>query len=161
MPFTARLPVARKGRGEIMTRIDDAIDCFTRGFCCSQAVISSYCDMFGLDRDLACRVSGPFGVGMGRMCETCEAVTGAFMVIGLKYGRASTDDISKQEKSFAKVQEFSEAFRKKNGSIVCRELMGYDMGTPEGLQYARENHLRITNCTNYVRDAAEILERIL
>jgi C_GCAxxG_C_C family probable redox protein len=145
-----------------MTRVDDAVDCFTQGFCCSQAVISSYCDMFGLDRDLAYRISGPFGVGMGRMCETCGAVTGALMVIGLKYGRASiTDDISIRERSFAKVQEFSEAFRKKNGSIVCRELMGCDMGTPEGMQYARENRLRITNCTNYVQDAVEILERIL
>lgn len=145
-----------------MTRVDDAVDCFTQGFCCSQAVLSAYCDMFGLDRKTAYRVSGPFGVGMGRMCETCGAVTGAFMVIGLKYGRTSTtEDISKREQSFAKVREFSEAFRQKNGSLVCRELMGCDMGTPEGAQYAKENHLRVTNCTNYVRDAVQILERIL
>ena len=144
-----------------MTRVDDAVDCFTSGFCCSQAVLSAYCDMFGLDRNQAYRVSGPFGVGMGRMCETCGAVTGAFMVLGLKYGKVIADDNSRREQSFAKVREFSEAFRKKNGSIVCLELMGCDMGTPEGMQHAKENGLRITRCTSYVRDAAEILERIL
>ena len=67
-----------------MKRSKHAVSCFKDGFSCSQALLSTYGDQFGLNHELALKVSGAFGGGMGRMGETCGAVTGAFMVIGLK-----------------------------------------------------------------------------
>ncbi len=75
-----------------ISRIDSAVDCFTCGFSCSQAVFSTFAEKIGLDKETALRISGPFGGGMARMGDTCGAVTGAFMAIGLKYGKAKADD---------------------------------------------------------------------
>lgn len=41
---------------------------------------------------MAKRIAGGFGGGMGYINETCGAVTGAFMLIGLKYGKVEVDD---------------------------------------------------------------------
>jgi C_GCAxxG_C_C family probable redox protein len=144
-----------------MTKADDAVEYFNKGFSCSQSVLSAYSDELGMGRDQAFRVAGAFGAGMGRMCETCGAVTGAFMVLGLKYGKVKAEDEPAKEKTYAKVQEFVREFKAGNGSIVCRDLLGCDMGTPEGMKHARENRLTSTKCPKYVRDAAEIVERLL
>ena len=68
-----------------MTSVERAVSCFEKGFSCSQAVFSTYAEHSGLDHETALRIAGGFG-GMGRMGETCGALSGAFMVIGLKYG---------------------------------------------------------------------------
>lgn len=144
-----------------MTKADDAVECFGKGYSCSQAVLSALGGQFGMDNEQAFRVAGAFGAGMGRMCETCGAVTGAFMVLGLKYGKVKVEDEPAKEKTYAKVQEFVKEFKARNGTIVCRELLGCDMSTPEGMQYAKANRLASTKCPKYVRDAAEIAERLI
>lgn len=144
-----------------MTKADEAVECFNKGYNCSQAVLSAYCGEFGMDREQALKVAGAFGAGMGRMCETCGAVTGAFMVIGLKYGKVKVEDEPAKEKAYALVREFAGEFKAKNGSIVCRELLGCDMSTPEGMKFAKEHRLHSTICPKLVRDAAEILDTLL
>jgi C_GCAxxG_C_C family probable redox protein len=146
---------------DIMTRSDDAVECFNRSYSCSQSVLSAYSGEFGMDKEQAYRVAGAFGAGMGRMCETCGAVTGAFMVLGLKYGKVKMEDEAAKEKTYALVRQFADEFTARNGSIVCRELLGCDIGTPEGMKYAKENRLTSTKCPKYVRDAADILEHLL
>lgn len=144
-----------------MTKADDAVNCFSQGYSCSQSVLSAYSEQFGMDKEQAFRVAGAFGAGMGRLCETCGAVTGAFMVLGLKYGQVKIEDAPAKEKAYAKVQEFVREFKARNGSVVCRELLGCDMGTPGGMKFAKENRLTSTKCPKYVRDAADILERLI
>ncbi len=144
-----------------MNKVETALACFNERFACSQAVLSAFAADFGLDRDTALRLAGGFGGGMGRMGEVCGAVTGAFMVLGLKYGQARPDDIAAKEKSYAMVREFANRFKSRNGSILCRELMGCDLSTPEGMQYALNHKLFITTCVDMVRFATEILEEML
>jgi C_GCAxxG_C_C family probable redox protein len=95
------------------------------------------------------------------MGETCGAVTGAFMVIGLKYGKARDEDDGARDRTYELVGEFVARFKDRHGSIVCRELLGCDLSNPEGLTTAREKGLFETLCPHLVRDAAEILEEIL
>ena len=95
------------------------------------------------------------------MAETCGAVTGAYMVIGLKYGRSDIFDLSAKEKTYKLVREFSEKFKSRNGSIVCRELLGVDISTVEGMKAAKQKNIHGTCCQKYVKDAAEIIEEIL
>ena len=83
------------------------------------------------------------------------------MVIGLKYGRTRLDDDAAKLKTYALVQEFTREFKARNGTIVCRELLGCDIGTPDGERIAKEEKLFSTLCPRFVRDAAEILEEIL
>jgi C_GCAxxG_C_C family probable redox protein len=98
---------------------------------------------------------------MGRTGQTCGAVSGALIAIGLKYGSINPEDKTTKERVYALVREFVRRFRARNGSTLCPELLGYDVGTPEGLQAVRDKDLVATVCTPAVQDAAEILERLL
>jgi C_GCAxxG_C_C family probable redox protein len=144
-----------------MSEVEKAASCFSEGFMCSQAVLSAYAGQFGMDRETALKVSAAFGGGMGRMGEICGAVTGAFMVIGLKYGRTQVADTKSHEKTNRLVKEFVGRFKSLNGSIVCRELLGCDLSTPDGLKTFVDKKLRDTLCNKFVRDAAEIVEQLL
>jgi len=114
-----------------------------------------------MDEQTALRVACGFGGGVGRLGLTCGAVTGAVMVIGLKYGKVKVDDDAAKEKTYALVQEFARRFRARNKSLNCTELLGYDLGTAEGREKVKEKNLATTVCEKAVRDAAEILEEIL
>jgi C_GCAxxG_C_C family probable redox protein len=144
-----------------MSQVEQADSCFEEGFSCSQAVFSTYAPQLGLDRESALKVAGPFGGGMGGLGNTCGAVTGAFMVIGLKHGRLRVDDIETKERVYSLVKEFARRFASRNGSILCRELLGHDISTPEGRSLARDKGLFDTICPKLVQDAAEIIEQIL
>lgn len=144
-----------------MNEVERAVSCFEEGFMCSQALLSAYADEFGMDRQTALKVSAAFGGGMGRMGEICGAVTGAFMVLGLKHGRTEISDTKSHEKTNRLVKEFTERFKSANGSIVCRKLLGCDLSTPEGRKIFVDSKLRDTLCVKYVRDAAEIVEGLL
>jgi C_GCAxxG_C_C family probable redox protein len=144
-----------------MKRVESVVSCFKEGFNCSQAIIASYSDLFGLDRKTALRISAGFGGGMGRMGGTCGAVTGSFMVIGLKHGAVSPKDKDAKEKTHRLVREFVERFRARNGSISCKDLLGCDISLPEGEKFAKENNFHKTLCPKFVRDAAEILEDLM
>jgi C_GCAxxG_C_C family probable redox protein len=144
-----------------MSQIECAVSCFEEGFSCAQAVLSAYGPQYGLDRELALKVVGAFGGGMGHMGHVCGAVTGAFMVIGLKYGKTHPEDNETRDEAYRLVQEFAERFKSRNGSIVCRELLGCDISTPAALEMAREKGLFETLCPRLVQDAAQIIEEIL
>jgi C_GCAxxG_C_C family probable redox protein len=140
-----------------MTRADDAAACFGCGFNCAQAVRSSCCEQYGMSKEEALKVSCAFGAGMGRMGETCGAVSGGLMAIGLKHGKYREGDDAAKEKTYALAQELARRFRERNGSVVCKELLGLDIGTPEGAKTFKEKEFHSTRCTKYVRDAAEIV----
>lgn len=144
-----------------MDKADKALSCFKHGFNCSQSVFSTYAIDMGVDRSTALKVSQAFGGGMAQMGETCGAVTGAFMVIGLKYGRTKADDDEAKVKTYKLVKEFSGKFRARHGTIICRELLGCDLSTPRGQQIAREKELFSTVCPRFVKSAVDILEEIL
>jgi C_GCAxxG_C_C family probable redox protein len=144
-----------------VNRVESAVACFQGGFSCSQAVLSAYAEEFGLDRDTAVRVAAGFGGGMGRMAGTCGAVTGALMVLGLKYGVTDADDRQAKEALYERVREFSRRFAARHDSTVCRDLLGCDISTPEGLQRATQEKLPATVCPKFVQSAAEILEELL
>jgi C_GCAxxG_C_C family probable redox protein len=140
-----------------MTRTETALSRFEEGFNCSQAVVSVFAGDLGLDEEAALRIAAGFGGGMGRMAETCGAVTGAIMVLGLRHGTATTDRESK-ERTYQQVAEFVRRFKARNGTVICRELLGCDLSTPEGLQRAYDENLFTTLCPKFVQDAVEVLE---
>ena len=121
-----------------MNKVDCAVSCFKEGFSCSQAVFSTYGPQLGLDRERALKIAGTFGGGMGRMGETCGAVTGAFMVIGLKYGNPKVEDRETKEKAYSLVRKFVDRFQSRNGTIGCKELLGCELSAPEGREFAKE-----------------------
>lgn len=141
-------------------RSEEAKALFAQGFLCSQAIVAAFAPSLGLDRDTALKLASGFGGGMGRLAETCGAVTGAFMVLGLKFGSATTDKQAR-EAIYALVREFAARFKAIHGSILCRDLLGCNLNTPEGLALAQEKKLFSTVCPPYVETAARILEEML
>ena len=144
-----------------MNPTERATAAFDEGFSCSQAVFSAFAPEFGTDPEWALKVSGPFGGGMGRLGEVCGAVSGAFMAIGLRHGRVRADDLETKERAYALVQEFAERFIERHGTILCRGLLGADIGTPEGKAQIEASGISAVVCPAAVRDAAEILEGLL
>lgn len=139
-------------------KIEKASACFKEGFSCSQAVLAAYCEDFGLDRDTAMKVACGFGAGMGRLGGTCGAVTGAYMVIGLKYGKFRAEDAEAKEKTYELVREFDRMFRERHGATACRELIGVSFADGDPDVIAEK---LATCCPGYVEDAADILADIL
>jgi C_GCAxxG_C_C family probable redox protein len=98
---------------------------------------------------------------MARTGGTCGAVTGSLMVIGLNYAKIKKDDDDSRERAYALAQEFMDVFRDRHGSLLCRELLGVDVSTPEGIAEVRKRDLFRTVCPKFVRDAGELLDKIL
>lgn len=144
-----------------MNKVECSEQCFLSGFNCAQAVFSTYSGELGLDPELALKIAGSFGGGMGLIGETCGAVTGAIMLIGLKYGKVRVDDTAAKEKTYAFVQEYKRQFVELNGSVRCKELLGYDISIPEEMITAGEKNLFKTLCPKLVKDSAEIVEKLL
>ena len=140
---------------------DIAVDRFNLGFSCSQSIVATFGVQYGLDTEQALRIAGAFGGGMARMGETCGAVTRALMVIGLLYSKTRPEDEAAKEKTYQVVHLFVDKFRTRNGSILCRELLGCDISTASGSQQARDSKLFKTLCPEYVRISAEILKDLI
>ncbi|MBN1165074.1 MAG: C_GCAxxG_C_C family protein [Candidatus Krumholzibacteriota bacterium] len=144
-----------------MSKAEQAVDCFNNGFSCSQAIFSTYAVDFGIDRGIALKIASSFGAGMAGMGKTCGAVTGAFMLLGLKYGRMLPDDEEAKKTNYARVEEFVKIFLQAYGTLACSELLGFDISTPEGYRQAKAEELFSTRCPEIVRLAAEIVEDLI
>ncbi|HWR31109.1 MAG TPA: C-GCAxxG-C-C family protein [Negativicutes bacterium] len=128
------------------------------GINCSQAILCVYGKYFGVPEELAIKVATALGAGMGGMGKTCGAVTGAFLVLGLTY---EIGNPGSRGEVYSLVKEFTKKFIARHGSISCAELLGYDMGTEEGLKMIREQKLTKTICPGIDKSAAELVEELL
>jgi C_GCAxxG_C_C family probable redox protein len=128
---------------------------------CSQAVLSAFCEEYGLERNLALPVAQGFGGGMGHTGQTCGAVTGAYMVLGLAHKGTPENPRAGIDKTYAMIEEFSRQFKLLHGSLNCTELIGYDLGVPEKLAEARDKKVFSTICPDFVRDAVKMVESLL
>lgn len=138
-----------------------ALNLFNKGFNCSQSILAAFANDFGMDEVQALKLATGLGGGMGCTARTCGAVTGAFLVIGLKYGSHKAEDKDSKAKTYAKVREFIEEFEKKRGSIECKQLVGIDISSETGFAEARDKKLFKTICPEVVEEAEAILRRCL
>jgi len=144
-----------------MTRAEQAVSLFEEGFCCSQAVFAGFAADLGLDTPLALKIADAFGAGMGGRAETCGVVTGAMMVIGLKYGRTDPNDEKARAKTRRLVRNFVKEFSDQHGCLTCKELLGYNISTADGMEQATRAGVFDTVCPGLIREAMQILEKIL
>lgn len=143
-----------------MNHVEEALKLFDEKFHCSQAVFAAFSEEYGVKKENALKIGGCFGSGM-RKGEVCGACTGALMVLGLKYGKSEKDDIESKIQSDIVCDEFLDTFEKENGSYICNDLLGCDISTKEGVQYALDNNLFIDFCPKMVESAVKITENIL
>ena len=115
---------------ETKDRIEKAVELFKSGYNCSQSVVGAFADMYGFTEEQAFRMSASFGGGIGRMRQTCGAACGMFLLAGLEKGAVEGKDREGKAANYALVQELATEFKKRNGSLICAELLG--LRKPEG-----------------------------
>lgn len=143
-------------------RADKAYRMFLEGFNCSQSVVLAFYDLFGIDEEIAKRMSASFGGGIGRLREVCGAFSGISMVLGLFAGQTEGDDQDAKKENYRLVQEASELFRKENGSIICREILGLEKAEGTFVPAPRtEEYYKKRPCPETIRGAAKIAIDIL
>lgn len=143
-----------------MTHTQKAEQYFSDKFHCSQAVLAAFADELGITEEQALKLGACFGTGM-RKGEVCGACTGALMVLGLKYGYCIKGDTESKQRADLVNDRFLEEFAKRNGSYICNDLLGCDVRTMEGVNYALENRLFTEFCPKMVKSAVEIVEDII
>ncbi len=131
-PLLAEPKPARE-KGEVNPG-DLAVARFGKGHSCAQAVFTAFAEQMGMDYQTAMKLSSGFGGGMG-LGSVCGAVTGAIMALGLKYGGV---DPKAKERTAKVVREFTDRFQAQHRSLNCRDLLGVDLGKPDGLKTAKE-----------------------
>ncbi len=143
-----------------MTHTEKAKELFGKRFHCSQAVFAAFAEELGLSEEQALKIGACFGSGM-KKGEVCGACTGALMAIGLKYGQCVEGDFKSCLKTDGLTEKFLDEFKEENGSYLCKELLGHDLGTAEGTAAAIERNLFTEFCPQMVESATKIAENIL
>ena len=146
-----------------MSKGDIAKQNFMNGYNCSQAVLLAFCEDFGLLYDTGLFISDQFCGGIGSMREVCGTVTGMFMVIGLAMGNDNSKDNTTKKNVYKSVQELAAKFKEDNGSIICRELLGFQKNNKESyVPSERTNeYYKKRPCPELCKYAADILEEYL
>lgn len=132
-------------------------DLFKRGVDCSQIIVGEYADKVGISKADALKMSAAFGGGLGAG-ETCGAIVGAMIVLGLKYGNTDADQFEQKNILNAKRSEFIEKFKSKHSVCSCRDLLGYDFSKEEDVPKIFEKNLLFDFCPCLVQTALDILE---
>ena len=143
------------------TTKDKAIQSFQSGMNCAQAVVTAYADRLKFDPDLAAGLSCGFGGGMGRLQQTCGALTGAFMVLGIHNSRLYTDRAELKNVTYTQVRKINEKFRQRQGATDCRSLLGCDLQTDEGMQYHKDTQQSKTISEKCIAASIELLDEIV
>ena len=133
---------------------------FESGYNCAQSVFLTYAKDFGIDDDMALKLSSSFGGGMGRLREVCGAVSAIFMLAGLKYGYTDNKNDELKAKHYELIQCMAKKFKKRNGTIICRELLGLD-GEDNPIPSKRTAQYYLERpCEKFIQDACEIFESV-
>ena len=132
---------------------------FQSGYSCAQAVFLACTEDMGLDTETRARIASSFGGGMGGMRQVCGAVSGMLMALGLKYGYSDPKDKTGKTAQYELVRALADEFRKENGSIICRELLGDENFKPKPPEARTEAYYKKRPCGELCRQAAEIFEQ--
>ncbi|MCH5297927.1 MAG: C_GCAxxG_C_C family protein [Ruminococcus sp.] len=146
-----------------MTKGEIAKQYFLKGYNCTQAVMLAFYNDLGIDEQTALMIPSPFGGGIGRMREVCGALSGTYMVLGLKRGYNEPNNTQGKTRLYKEVQELAAKFKEDNGSIICRELLklrikGKDSPAPSE---RTDNYYKNRPCPELCRYAADLIDEFL
>ena len=137
-----------------------AAELFWMDYNCAQSVLLAYSDVLQVDKETAINLSCGFGGGMGRLQETCGAVSAAYMIFGLANAN-SKDNPERVEKTYGMVQSFHNRFTQQKGTTVCKTLINCDLNTEEGQSYFKTNNLKKEVCEGCISDSVKLINEII
>jgi C_GCAxxG_C_C family probable redox protein len=114
---------------------------------CAQTVL-----LFGLlamDQDPgSVALAGYMGGGMARMGETCGALSGAVLTLGVRK-QLGREDSSNPSDTFDFLQNLFRDFEAEFGTARCKELLGCDISAPAGFREAKRSQA-LSRCPDFV-----------
>lgn len=135
---------------------------FLEGYNCSQSLVLSFKDLVNIDEKILLSIASSFGGGMGRLRETCGAVTGMLIIAGLLYGYYTPETGKIKENHYKKVQDLALSFEKEYKSIVCRELLNINIKHDSYIPSIRnDSFYKNRPCLKYIQGAVKILEKYI
>lgn len=142
-----------------MTR-QEVLEQFRQGFDCSQVVLMAFAEELGYDEEELARMGAAFGGGMHHG-DTCGAVIGALIALGMQFGNASAGEFEQKNLMNGKVKAFQEAFSERLGSLECRDLIGFDMAVEGDFEKAQESGVILERCPGCCLTAIELVQELL
>ena len=144
-----------------MNKQEKASGYFDSGYNCAQSVLMAFSAELNLDRNIILKIASGFGGGMARMQDTCGAVAGGIMAIGMAVSNEEEDIATNKERVYHIISLFINKFKEKYRSVKCRDLLNCDLNTEEGQQFYEIHELHDKVCMSCVRDAITYLEELL
>ena len=144
-----------------MTNEQTARKYFKNGYNCAQSVFLTYAQKYGFNEETALKLSSSFGGGMGRLREVCGAVSAMFMIAGLEKGYTQNSDDEAKAQHYELIQNLAKEFKKENGSIICRDLLGLEDGADSPIPSKRtEQYYQDRPCEEFIASACRIIDKI-
>lgn len=140
---------------------EKAMKLFKEGYNCAQSVFCAFADDIGVDFETALKLSSSFGGGMGRMREVCGAVSGMFMIAGMKFGYTSPKDKEAKAQHYTRIQDLAKNFKSKHDTIICRDLLGIDADDSPVPSARTKEYYDNRPCEEIIGDAAEIMSEYI
>jgi len=145
-----------------MTKADKAKELLLKGYNCAQATFGAFAEDFGLDINVAMTLSAGLGGGIGRLRETCGAVTGATLAVSLAMGSFDLNNPDAKTRVYREIRKVVEIFEKETGTIVCADMLGVARrGDDENPQARTAEYYQKRPCADLVYLAAEAAEKII
>ena len=147
---------------EIDSRVERAVSFFEQGYNCSQSVFMAYADVYNIEKNLAAALSTSFGGGVGRMREVCGAVSGAAMILGLKYPHLNPENSNPKDHNYQMVQKLAHQFKAQMGSYICADLLDLkDVPISPVSAVRNQAYYESRPCARFVAYAAELVGKEL
>ena len=144
-----------------MNKAERARELFEAGYNCAQSVFLAFAEDV-MDLDTAARLASGLGGGLAGMRNTCGAVSGMAMAYGLLRGYADPRAKAEKQAVYESLRDLILEFEQKNGSSVCRTLLGLDAGVTYQAPSDRSGaYYQQRPCPRLCASAASILERHL
>ena len=144
-----------------MTKGEKAQSLFKQGYNCSQSVALAFHEEMGLEKDMIAKIISGFGGGMGRMREVCGCVSGMVFVISSLYGYSDPKDFDSKKELYQRINQVANTFKEKNGSIICKELLGLEKKDGIVPQKRTDAYYKKRPCSELCKIAGDILENYI
>lgn len=113
---------------------------------CAQVTAGTLMEILGISDDLLLKAASFFAGGSKR-CLTCGAISGALIILGVKYGRIPDDGTEEKEESVDPAMELIDKFINEYGTTNCYELTGFDFRDTAQFQAFKDTPEAKQKCT--------------
>lgn len=144
-----------------MNRSEKALNLFKKNYSCAQSVLIAFADEVDIDKNLAFRIAAGLGGGIGRSQNICGAINAGAVVLGLKFGNYTEDDIESKNLMANVVGQYIEECKRALGATQCLDLIKVDLNNNEQKDFANKTGHLERVCNNAVYVTSEILEKYI